>query len=192
VRRHGHSLDESTEKRAKTGHTAGIQGIISKVGNSTGLTGYQFGIGDGSGQAGVGFNAAGQPWGPGTQSVGSLTPVPLDTWTLITATYSIEGANGVLRLYINDGAPAESITPPVTVGPSAASFRISMDDNRMYGNVPFSGSIDEVAVYDSALGAAEIARIYRSAGAVPEPASLLLLVLGCGGLLAGRRAAGKR
>ncbi|MBL8491861.1 MAG: PEP-CTERM sorting domain-containing protein [Rhodocyclaceae bacterium] len=53
----------------------------------------------------------------------------------------------------------------------------------------FTGQIDEVRVYDSALSAGEVARIYASVTAVPEPETYATMLAGLGvlGALARRR-----
>jgi hypothetical protein len=90
----------------------------------------------------------GGTFGGNTDVVTGPTASPLNAWTHLALTY--DGAN--LRLYVN-GAPAatkvmtgaiQSVTNPLWIG-----------GNQPYGEY-FNGLIDEVHVYNRALGASEV------------------------------------
>jgi hypothetical protein len=74
--------------------------------------------------------------------------LPVDTWSHVAATY--DGATH--RLYVN-GAPVASVSRTGKIGTSPKPLRIG--GNSVFGEW-FSGTIDEVRVYNRALTAAEV------------------------------------
>lgn len=90
--------------------------------------------------------------------------LPLDTWLHVAGTY-LPGQ--YMRLYIN-GSLATVLTTGVTesIFDSSAGLWIGCIYDSANPSSHFAGSIDEVAVYDRALSAAEILDHYRSAFAV--------------------------
>lgn len=73
------------------------------------------------------------------------------TWTGTTAT------NGV-KLYVDGGLAAQATAAAGTVATNAAPLRISGWDTVMAG--PFSGTVDEVALYSGVMSAAEVMSHY--------------------------------
>jgi hypothetical protein len=104
----------------------------------------QFQIGDGS------------TW----HTTDTTTQVPLNQWTLITAT---RAANGAPVVYYN-GAAQPFDTAAAWTGiisyPSSDWFAIGQEVNE---NRPFTGLINDVQVYNAALTAAQVQAIYTAA-----------------------------
>jgi hypothetical protein len=86
--------------------------------------------------------------GGGDRSAGGTSPLPLNTWTHLAATY--DGAQ--LRLYVN-GVQAGSRAQTGNIAVSAAPLRVG--GNAVWTEF-FAGLIDEVRVYNRALSPAEI------------------------------------
>jgi hypothetical protein len=94
----------------------------------------------------------------------TLTQVPLNQWTLVTATATAGAAgkvyfNGVLQPSSNGSTPA---TWEGTVSYSGSWFAIGQEVNE---NRPFTGLIDEVQVYNTALTPAQVQGIYNAGNA---------------------------
>ncbi|MFT3977760.1 MAG: PEPxxWA-CTERM sorting domain-containing protein [Sphingomonas bacterium] len=112
-------------------------------------------------------------------------------WHLIAATYdSTLGGNSFRDIYW-DGALGADYTGAVNGASKSSPFTIGYSS--AFGGREFDGSIDEVAVYDRALGASDISSIYAArlntgaVAAVPEPASWAMMILGFGMIGAGLR-----
>lgn len=88
-------------------------------------------------------------------SAPGTTALPLNTWTHAAATY--DGTN--LRLYINGALVA---TQPVTGSMPATTNPLRIGGNLVFGEY-FRGRIDEVRVYNRALGGIEIGRDMNAA-----------------------------
>jgi len=91
-----------------------------------------------------------------TDSITSSTPVPAGIWTHVAAVY--DGAN--LGLYINGVLDVEAPTPITSVAPNLNPLHIGADSD---GGSVFNGSIDEPRVFNRALTADEIARLFWQA-----------------------------
>ncbi len=94
----------------------------------------------------------------------TLTQVPLNQWTLVTATATAGNPeqiyfNGVLQPSSNGSTPAAA---PTTISYSGSWFAIGQEVNE---NRPFTGLIDDVQVYNTALTATQIQSIYGAANA---------------------------
>ncbi len=94
----------------------------------------------------------------------TLTQVPLNQWTLVTATATAGGSgqvyyNGVLQPSSSGEYPA---TWSGTISYSGSWFAIGQEVNE---NRPFTGLIDDVQVYNTALTAAQIQSIYNAGNA---------------------------
>jgi hypothetical protein len=121
-----------------------------------------------------GFNVdrrAGDTWsafnGGGVTGSG-VSPV-LNDWVFLAVAY--DNAAGTATLYVDNNAP---VTFNTTFGGSHPFFDIGHNPN--HGEW-FTGTIDNVFVYNETLSADEIANIRNSVNAVPEPASFALLGL---------------
>jgi hypothetical protein len=94
--------------------------------------------------------------------------------------------NTSMTVYVNGAV----VGTPLTTGVPAAVFSGSADlwIGRQFStatNVSFEGLIDEVAIYNTALSAEQVAAHYNAA--VPEPAGIVLAVFGLAAAVAGRR-----
>jgi len=90
--------------------------------------------------------------------------------------------NGVLQISFNDTAGLAQFSGPNQVA------RFFVDDNAVGGEAS-AGSVDYIAIYDTALSAAEIANLHP---AVPEPQSYALLLSGLAALAWVKRRADKQ
>lgn len=115
---------------------------------------------------------------PGTTTgVTGTTDIPVGQWTFIAGTW--RGSNGLLSLYKNGSLEASSVEsgaigrlqpylPHVPFPGKIGSWGTGDD----HPNYKFHGFIDEVAIYDRALSASEIAAIYAAGSAgmcLPQP-----------------------
>jgi hypothetical protein len=94
----------------------------------------------------------------GQTSVIGATTLPLGAWTHVAGTY--DGA--ILRVYVNGALDGTSFGVAPT-GTNANPLRIGGDSN---GLNTFSGLIDEVVVFHSALAVSDIAAIHDSCSAL--------------------------
>jgi len=84
--------------------------------------------------------------------------IPTGTWTHVAATYDPSPGNEV-RLYINGQLDNSTNFAHGPIDSSDSALTIG---NRM-GQHYFDGTIDEVAIYNRALSAEEIAELYEAA-----------------------------
>jgi beta-fructofuranosidase len=94
----------------------------------------------------------------------SLIQVPFNQWVLVTATRT---ANNTANIYYNGVLQASnSVAWTGTVSYTNSWFAIGQEKDE---NRPFTGLIDEVQVYDTALTAAQVQGIYNagSSGVCP-------------------------
>jgi hypothetical protein len=94
----------------------------------------------------------------------SLTQIPLNQWTLITA---VRTANNTAQIYYNGVLqPTQSQAWTGNITYTGAWFAIGQQSD---ANRPFAGLIDEVQVYNTALSAADVLGIYNAgtAGVCP-------------------------
>jgi hypothetical protein len=152
-----------------TDYGSGAIGIIAGSqhdGNYAGATIYFDGRVNPDSNTGVPTGHIGFNLGDGTtwHIQDTLTQVPLNQWTLVTATATSGGAgqvyfNGVLQPSSNGSTPA---TWEGTVSYSGSWFAIGQEVNE---NRPFTGLVDEVQVYNTALTGSQIQSMYNAGNA---------------------------
>jgi hypothetical protein len=124
---------------------------VSKVGGATGNFGYQFIF---ARQALYGlFNSPAQGWPQWIVSSPTIPSLATGVWMHVAFTYD----QNTMLLYLNGQPIATNAIGAQPIATSPSNLRISGDDN---GNGMFDGSIDEVAIYNRALSAGEIAAVY--------------------------------
>ena len=104
---------------------------------------------------------------------GTLTLAYIDTtslaktgnWIHIVGTWS--PSDGI-KIYYNGGSEgsASGDSVPAIVYPASRSFCFA---DRMYADIPLTGSIDEVGIWNRALTAAEVLELYNLGGGVTYP-----------------------
>ena len=99
---------------------------------------------------------------PNTPTVIQSSVSPNGAWQHLVATFDQSGS--VMRLYVN-GQQAGSTTPPATLvnTPHEVSIGARKNANSSNYDLNFDGLIDEVAIYDRALSAAEVLAHYQAA-----------------------------
>ena len=107
--------------------------------------------------------------------INSLSHIP-NQWHHIVGTY--DGSD--LRIFVNGDLENNTTIGPVLAFTGPAPLRIGniQHSSHIFGpphNGVFDGIIDDVYIYNRALNETEIAELYN----IPEPATLLLLGLGC-------------
>jgi hypothetical protein len=110
------------------------------------------------------------------------TPLVYGAWVHLAATY--DGSTGTMSLYTNGVLAAQTVTGVRPFGLLAAGQSPGVGIGNLNdggNNFPFHGDIDEIALYDRALTASEIAAIYNAGSAgkcapsdcTPVPAGLV-------------------
>jgi len=109
-------------------------------------------------------------------------PSTINTWHMWVLTI----ANGqVVKCYL-DGDLKEEHDFGDSAGLATIGGLIFGNDIDVSANRPWKGELDEIAMFNRAISESEVAGLYTAA-AIPEPSTLVLLVLGALGLLALRR-----
>ena len=120
----------------------------------------------------------------GAPGMTTLSPDPLvndSVWSHIALAAS--AATNTAKLYIDDTEVASG-----TWSPSASIDNFSIGGSYGEGARNIDAHIDDVQVYDTALDADDVGWLYDNPGqAIPEPATMTLLVLGGAALLRRRR-----
>jgi hypothetical protein len=111
-----------------------------------------------------------------TTSIGAVDATGTD-WMHIAYSYDANAASDNFKMYLN-GTLKKSVTVALWAS-GGASFTIS-------GSSGYFGGIDEMRIFDNVRSAAQITYDAENS-LVPEPASLSLLLVGGGLLLARRR-----
>ena len=88
---------------------------------------------------------------------------PLNTWVHVAGTW--DRAAGLMTVYV-DGAPASTLSVPANLGINTTTvpMMVGAYNDNATGTAPrafFAGQIDDVQVYNRALGASEIAAYYE-------------------------------
>jgi autotransporter-associated beta strand protein len=123
--------------------------------NRSGIAGqndaYEFGMRDGSNI---------ELWNPGSGAF--VAPYPTGEWFHVVAT----GDGSTRRVYVNGVEVASDADAVTDYGNSGFFFNIGGRGIQDAGNNAFNGFIDEVALYDKALAAADILRHYDARDAI--------------------------
>ncbi len=111
----------------------------------------------------------------------STNPVTdLNAWHFVAGTFSNTGTRS---LYL-DGVDVTSGSATSSHTLNNATFTIGEDT--VFSGRTFQGGLDEIAVYNRQLSATEVSNIFASAGTVPEPGAISLILLGAIGFSASR------
>jgi len=134
------------------------------------------------------FGAGYYFWGSSADLDSGVAYTANNTWNMYTMTFS-GGAGGTLSMYTNGvlvatGSPGLTTVPvsQLHVGAAASNW-----------NVPFSGRVDEYTVWTNTLTGAQISNLYSFnstdalVAAVPEPSTILLMLVGGGAIWRWRR-----
>ena len=127
-----------------------------------------------------------------TDTLANYASATNDGWVHLVGVY--DGNTGTSTLYVNgssDGSVAKAGGIPDKTPPS--TFNIGRYYNT--GSFAFTGSIDDVQVYDEALSAGDVTFLFNNPGSAlgsaantaPEPSTLVLVGFGVVGLVGGRR-----
>ncbi|HWB07269.1 MAG TPA: lamin tail domain-containing protein [Verrucomicrobiales bacterium] len=124
----------------------------------TGGGGEQFAIDVTTGYRFFGWTGA----SPNTPWVAQSAILPNNTWQYVVAVF--DQSAGIARLYVN-GVQAATVTPPATL--VTQTHEVSIGARKGSAAAPYSlnfnGSVDEAAIYNRALSAAEITAHFNAA-----------------------------
>jgi len=94
-----------------------------------------------------------------------VAPVDRTRWTHVVGTYDVvtptTNPRGTMRLYVNGALAASRRTDLVPMEPWSSSYALVGIGSNPHDSLQYDGGIDEVATYDRALSAAEVAEHYR-------------------------------
>lgn len=147
-------------KSYKTTYISGQDGFILNMGRGAEAD-YSISL--------LGSNAAPVRYG-GTYTTASVTNIL--TWNLYTMTYD----GTTFKYYINGALMSSVAKSPGGVIDAAYPLRIGGQSKWVGGGRFLEGDIDDVLIYNRNLSQAEVQTLYGTS--IPEPASLLLCVLG--------------
>ena len=131
--------------------------IVCKQSMSSPFPGYQLALGvDGGASGRLGITIRG---GGSQISREVTTAVTLNTWTHVAVAYSGGNSPSSISLYLNGSLAAMTAGTGTTAGDATttADFQVGARDG---ANQAFAGNIDDVFLFDTALGDAAIASIY--------------------------------
>jgi hypothetical protein len=101
------------------------------------------------------------------------TAPPGNQWQHVAATF--DGNPGILALYIDGQLAASNTTAPNTL--LATAYPVSIGNRQSSAtndyNLPFLGEIQDVRIYDIALGASDIAAVYQTLAPPTQPAQFV-------------------
>jgi hypothetical protein len=132
---------------------------VLKKGHNDSVDGYELSLSSSTGTVFVRFNQASQG---DAHKVFSSSQYPIDgtTWMHVAASYDGQA----IRLYLNGILEASQAAPGLVIGASSLPLCIGAQDGG--GTGPFAGAVDDVRLFDHALGASEIQAL---AGATSPP-----------------------
>ena len=102
--------------------------------------------------------------------------VPLDTWVHMVGV--VDRTAGRLRTYFNGMKVAEDALNTSSAYGHNGSLRIGNDRESSSGYSPFKGSLDELALWNTALNDAEVSTLYNNYSVFAEPVPAPLAVVG--------------
>ena len=136
--------------------------IVSKVDATASTTGYSFYVGDEAASF-VKFGLLIQHATTDGSAYSNAAVVPINTWSHVVATYNEDG-DGKSKLYLNGTLLALGTD---TAGDTAGSPSDDSADDLVIGNSvdldrTFDGSITNIMIFDHALTAFEVKRLYSN------------------------------
>jgi hypothetical protein len=96
-----------------------------------------------------------------------VTPLQLNQWYYVTGVY--DAAAQSLNIYLNGSLDNGILAGTVTAGQSNSSTDVTIGQSAGAATLEFSGVIDEVRIYGSALSPAQVQTDMNSAIATPNP-----------------------
>lgn len=106
------------------------------------------------------------PTGFSPHALNSTTNIPSDTWVHIAVVYN---KNSQFEIYINGSSDASDLTPP-DWAPSVDTKHDLVVGSAPWNNneLPYTGDLDDLQIYNQALFASQIADIYNNVGLCPS------------------------
>ncbi len=140
--------------------SGGAGEVISKTLTNTSLTGYLWYIDNTNNK--VNFFLISNNGATKRIFVNSNTALTDESWTHVVTTYNGNGLASGVAIYINGVSSAVTVTNDALAGASIKSTQSLNIGDRVNRNNPFSGSIDEVMLFDRVLSTTEISALYNN------------------------------
>jgi|HubBroStandDraft_6_1064221.scaffolds.fasta_scaffold00076_4 phospholipase C len=97
-------------------------------------------------------------WEFGNLSTQGVGQVSLNQWYFVVMTYASSGSDVTVNVYLNGNLAASAIASPLSSWYQQVAFGAYLGGQ----NPSFSGSMDEVAIFDQALSSQQIQQIYNA------------------------------